>query len=89
MTKSDFIEGGIIILGLGLVAWGAIYLAVNAIAWICCVAVGNPKTVALYFVADFIRAILANVLQCAVGCFVVAKNRQIAAYVNKLGQEVE
>ena len=85
MTKTEFIEGGFIILGVGLLAWGAIFLVVNVIGWIFCVAVGNPNTVALYFAPDFIRATLANVLQGAVGCFLVTKNRQIADYMNKFG----
>jgi hypothetical protein len=85
MTKTEFIEGGLVILGVGLLAWGAIFLAVNVIGWIFCVAVGNPNTVALYFAPDFIRAIIANILQCATGYFLVTKNHKIAGCLNKFG----
>jgi hypothetical protein len=48
---------------------------------------GNQETVALYFAPDFIRAILANILQCLTGYYFIMKNRQIADYVDKMGQE--
>jgi hypothetical protein len=99
MTKIEFVEGGLIILGAGLMTWGAILLAVFVVGLIYFIAVGNPNPVVSFYSLDFIRTIfadilksaagctvLANMLQCAAGFFLVAKNRQIAAYANKINR---
>lgn len=87
MTKKEMIEGGLMILGVGFVAWGAIYLVMNIVGWLYCVAVGNRETVAMYYAPDLIRTILANILQCAVGGWLVMKNRQMAAFMEKIGSK--
>lgn len=87
MTKKEVIEVGLVILGVGFITWGAIFLVVNVVGWIYCVAVGNQETVALYFVPGFIHTILSNILQCAVGYYLITKNRQFADYAEKIGRK--
>ena len=87
MTKREMIEGGLLVLGVGFIAWGAICLIVNVAGWVFCVAVGNQETVATSFAPDFIRTILANILQCSAGYWLIAKNRNVAALMDRTGHE--
>jgi hypothetical protein len=86
MTKKEWIEGGLVILGVGFIIWGTIYLVMNVVGWAYCVAVGNRETVALYYAPDFVRIVAANILQCAAGSLLIKKNRQIAGYVDRFSQ---
>ena len=87
MTKRELIEGGLLILGVGFSIWGAIYLIMNIVGWIYCIAVGNRETVATYYAPDFIRTILGNILQCIAGYLLISKNRQVADRVDKMGHK--
>ncbi len=87
MTKRELIEGGLLILGVGFITWGAIYLIMNIVGWVYCVAVGNRETVAMYFAPDFIRTLVTNILQCAAGYWLIAKNRQVADLLDRIGQK--
>lgn len=87
MTKKDVFEGGLTILGVGFFVWGAIYLIINAVGWIYCTAVGNQQTLAVYFAPEYIRMILANVLQCLTGYLLIVKHRKIAGLLDSVGQK--
>jgi hypothetical protein len=59
----------------------------NASGWIFSMVMGNRETVFMHFAPDFIRMLLANLVQCVSGYYLIVKNVKLAALLSRLEQK--
>ena len=84
MTKREFIEGGLIIVGVVFVAITLIYLG----QMFACLAIARmtscPASSTAYS-ASLVSQIVSNLLRALVGIWLIAKNQAIAEKIGKFG----
>ena len=87
MTKKEFIEGGILILGAAFIAMSVIYWGQLLVCWLDAQLVNRFEESTTRYAAGFVRQIAPQIVQPLVGIGLILKNRDIARMLDNIGSK--